>query len=248
MTHWELCHREKSSGLRARKPERRPRSAPEPLSHVGGRLSSPPRTWHPLASQECHRPRWPQTGHAGPESRWPSCAWRREPRRAGSRVFPGSLSLARRSPNLRAHPWVSPLSPPISKEPEVASRPRPGSRCPPPIAPPRPAHGCHGADLSNASPGPRPFASRSGLCFAFSAASLSFPSSSWLGVPLALPSSSPRSFLRVRSQVRTGDHAEPRPRPVPAARGPRPVPTRDVGASSVVVLQRFLLSPGTRHF
>lgn len=138
MTHWELCHREKSSGLRARKPERRPRSAPEPLSHVGGRLSSPPRTWHPLASQECHRPRWPQTGHAGPESRWPSCAWRREPRRAGSRVFPGSLSLARRSPNLRAHPWVSPLSPPISKEPEVASRPRPGSRCPPPPSPPPP--------------------------------------------------------------------------------------------------------------
>lgn len=207
---------------------------------------SPPRTWHPLASQECHRPRWPQTGHAGPESRWPSCAWRREPRRAGSRVFPGSLSLARRSPNLRAHPWLSPLSPPISKEPEVGSRPRPGSWCPPPIAPPAPPTVAMAPTFPTPAPGP----ARSPPVLV--SVSLSPPRRCHFLPP---PGSGSHSLfpvpLLVRSfgcEVRCGPETMPSPGPAPSPRGPRPVPTRDVGASSVVVLQRFLLSPGTRHF
>lgn len=135
-------------------------------------------------------------------------------------VFPGSLSLARRSLNLRAHPSVSPLSPPISKGPEVTSRPLPLAHRVPLLSPfPRPT-AARGASLCKASFWSRWFASRfSGPRFVFSSTSLSFPFSCWLGVPLALPSSRSGPFgCRVRRR------SESVPSPVPAPRRALPSP------------------------
>lgn len=222
-------------------------SAPEPLSHVGGCLSSPPRKWHPLASQECHRLRRPQTeAHragvrvaelcvaSGAAVGWVAC------------VFPESLSLARRSPDLRAHPSLSPLSPPFPKG--RRPRPAPGRRVPLLSPSPWPAV-ARGADLPKPALVPLARLSFFWSPFRFLLCVCHFLPPAGSGFRSLFP-----LLVLVPSGAKSGDDQRPlqAPSPPPTVRCPHHVPTRYVGTACFVFVQRFLLSPGvssgTHHF